>query len=156
MLRCLAPRSTKIYTVRIYANMGGPTTKKIMPPGKTQYVLCLFCSFLFFLKTRSKSTFLCRIWLKMCPQKRTKKIMIFVFFDLFVLICSFLIFLPDFLNKMSSNGEQKRTKQIMPPGKSQDVFVFFVVGLPPNIYIFRLLLLLSFHAHEQSKLTLII
>ena len=61
---------------------GGPTTKKIMPPGKTQDVLYLFCSFLFFFKTRSKSTFLCRIWSKMCPQKRTKKIMIFAFFDL--------------------------------------------------------------------------
>ena len=31
---------------------GGPTTKKIMPPGKTQDVLSLFCSFLFFFKTR--------------------------------------------------------------------------------------------------------
>ena len=68
---------------------GGPTTKKIMPPGKTQDALCLFCSFLFFFKTRSKSTVLCRIWSKMCPQKRTKKIMIFVFFDL---LCSFLFF----------------------------------------------------------------
>ena len=68
---------------------GGPTTKKIMPPGKTQDVLCLFCSFLFFFKTRSKSTFLCRIRSKMCPQKRTKKIMIFVFFDL---LCSLLFF----------------------------------------------------------------
>ena len=68
---------------------GGPTTKKIMPPGKTQDVFCLFCSFLFFFKTLSKSTFLCRIWSKMCPQKRTKKIMIFVFFDL---LCSFLFF----------------------------------------------------------------
>ena len=36
----------------------------------------LFCSF-------SKSTFLCPIWSKMCPQKRTKKIMILVFFDLY-------------------------------------------------------------------------
>ena len=26
----------------------GPTTKKIMPPGKTQDILCLFCFFLFF------------------------------------------------------------------------------------------------------------
>ena len=34
---------------------GGPTTKKIMPPGKTLDVLCLFCSFLFFFKTPLKS-----------------------------------------------------------------------------------------------------
>ena len=66
---------------------GGPTTKKIMPPGKIQDVLCLSCSFLFFSKTPSKSTFLCRIWSKMCPQKRTKKIMIFVFLIFFVLFC---------------------------------------------------------------------
>ena len=38
---------------------GGPTTKiktitkKIMPPGKPQDVLSLFCSFLFFFKTAS-------------------------------------------------------------------------------------------------------
>ena len=30
-------------------------------------------SFLFFFKTRSKSTFLCPIWSKLCPQKRTKR-----------------------------------------------------------------------------------
>ena len=53
-----------------------------MPPGKTLDVLCLFRSFLFFFKTRSKSTFLCLISSKMCHHKRTKKIMIFVFFDL--------------------------------------------------------------------------
>ena len=65
---------------------------------------------------------------KMCPQKRTKKIMIFVFFDLF---CSFLLFLPDFVNKMSSNREQKRTKKIMPPAKSQDVLCLFCCWTPP-------------------------
>ena len=58
---------------------GGSNNKKDHAAGKN-----LRCplSFLFFFKTRSKSTFLCRIWSKMCPQKRTKKIMIFVFFDL--------------------------------------------------------------------------
>ena len=52
---------------------GGPTTKKIMPPGKTQDVLCLFCSFLFFFKTRSKSTFLCPIWSKCVLKKEHEK-----------------------------------------------------------------------------------
>ena len=61
---------------------GGPTTKKIMPPGKTQDVLCLFCSFSKHVQNRR----FCAQFgqkVKMCPQKRTKKIMIFVFFDLF-------------------------------------------------------------------------
>ena len=65
----------------------------------------------------------------MCPQKRTKKIMIFVFFDL---LCSFLLFLPDLVNKMSSNRGQKRTKKIMPPGKSQDVLCLFCCWTPPK------------------------
>ena len=104
---------------------GGSNNKKDRAAGKN-----LRCplSFLFFFKTRSKSTFLCRIWSKMCPQKRTKKIMIFVFFDL---LCSFLLFLPDLVNKMSSNREQKRTKKIMPPGKSQDVLCLFCCWTPP-------------------------
>ena len=75
-----------------------------MPPGKTQDVLCLFCSFLLFFKTRSKSTFLCQIWSKMCPQKKNKK---YLDFCLFYLFCSFLFFLPDLVYKMSSNREQK-------------------------------------------------
>ena len=74
---------SQVFVLNVLGGGGGPTTKKIMPPGKTQDVLCLFCSFLFFFKTRSKSTFLCPIWSKMCPQKRTKKIMILVFFDLY-------------------------------------------------------------------------
>ena len=79
-----------------------------MPPGKPQDVLCLFCSFLFFFKTRSKSTFLCRIWSKMCPQKRTKKIMIFVFFDL---LCSFLFFFVVFSGFGLQNVLKQRTKK---------------------------------------------
>ena len=59
---------------------GGSNNKKDHAAGKNPR--CPL-SFLFFLKTRSKSTFLCRIWSKTCPQKRTKKIMIFVFFDFF-------------------------------------------------------------------------
>ena len=51
---------------------GGPTTKKIMPPGKTQDVLCLFCSFLFFFKTRSKSTF-CAEFGQKCVLKKEQK-----------------------------------------------------------------------------------
>ena len=107
---------------------GGSNNKKDHAAGKN-----LRCplSFLFFFKTRSKSTFLCRIWSKMCPQKRTKKIMIFVFLIFYVLFCSFLLFLPDLVNKMSSNREQKRTKKIMPPGKSQDVLCLFCCWTPP-------------------------
>ena len=77
----------------VYLRMGGPTTKKIMPPGKSQDVLCLFVLFLFFFcfffKIRRKPTFLCRIWSKMCPQRKEQKIMSFVFLYLF---CSFLLF----------------------------------------------------------------
>ena len=61
--------------------------------------LCLFLFYCFFFKAHSKSTFLCQIWSKICPQKRLKNIMSF---------CLFL-FLPDLVNKMSSNREQKRS-----------------------------------------------
>ena len=54
--------------------------------------------------------------------------MIFVFFEFF---CSFLFFLPDLVNKMSSNGEQKRTKKIKPPGKSQDILCLFCCWTHP-------------------------
>ena len=79
---------------------GGSTTKKIMPPGKTLDVLCLFCSFS---KHVQNGRFCAEFGQKCVFKKRTKKIMIFAFFDLF---CSFL-FAPDLVDKLSSNREQK-------------------------------------------------
>ena len=102
-----------------------------MPPGKTQDVLCLFCSFLFFFKTRSKSTFLCRIWSKMCPQKRTKKIMILVFFDF---LCSFLFFCcfcRIWSTKCPQTENKKEQKRSCRRENRKMSFVFFVVGPPP-------------------------
>ena len=132
--RIILGRNQIVIKINIGHNFGGgggSNNKKDHAAGKNPRCPLSYCSFLFFFKTRSKSTFLCRIWSKMCPQKRTKKIMIFVFFDFYVLFCSFLLFLPDLVNKMSSNREQKRTKKSMPPGKSQDVLCLFCCWTPP-------------------------
>ena len=84
-------------------------------------------SFLFFVLFRN--TFEIDVFepnlVKNVSSKKTKKIMIFVFF---VLFC---FFLPDSVSKMSSNREQKRTKKIMPPGKSQDVLCLLCCWTPP-------------------------
>ena len=101
---------------------GGPATKKIMPPGKLQDVLGLFCSFLFFYKTRSKSTFLC------VSSKKNKKIMIFVFFDL---VCSFCRIS---LTKCPPTENKKRTKRSCRQEIRKMYFAFFVVGPPPLPY----------------------
>ena len=100
----------------------GPTTKKIMPPGKTQDVLCLFCSFLKHVQNRR---FCAEFGQNVSSKKEQKKIMIFVFF---VLFCSNLLFLPDLVEEMSSNREQKRLYRREDRKMS---FVFFSVGTPP-------------------------
>ena len=102
---------------------GGTNNKKYHAAGQNPRCPLFFFYFLFFFKTRSKSTFLCQFRSNMSSYKNQKKIMISVFFD--QIFCSFLFFLPDFVNKMSSNREQKRTEKIMPPGKSQNVLSLF-------------------------------
>ena len=56
---------------------GGPTTKKIMPPGKTLDVLCLFCSFLFFFFVLFQNTFKIDVFVpnlvKNLSSKKNKK-----------------------------------------------------------------------------------
>ena len=47
------------------------------------------------------------------------------------LLSSFLLFLPDLVNKMSSNREQKRTKKSCRRENCKMSSVFFVVGPPP-------------------------
>ena len=101
-----------------YGGGGGPATKKNMLPGKLQDVLCLFCSFLFFFKTRSKSTFLC------VSSKKNKKIVIFVFFDL---VCSFCRIS---LTKCPPTENKKRTKRSCRQEIPKMSFAFFVVGTP--------------------------
>ena len=49
----------------------------------------------------------------------------------YLLFCSFLLFLPDLVNKMSSNREQKRTKKSCRRENCKMSSVFFVVGPPP-------------------------
>ena len=104
---------------------GGSNNKKDHAAGKN-----LRCplSFLFFFKTRSKSTFLCRIWSKMCPQKRTKKIMIFVFLIFYVLFCCFCRI---WLTKCSQTENKKEQKRSCRRENRKMSFVFFVVGPPP-------------------------
>ena len=71
---------------------------------------------------------------KNVSSKKNKKDHDFrIFLIFYVLFCSFLLFFPDLVNKMSSNREQKRTKKIMPPGKSQDVLCLFCCWTPPPI-----------------------
>ena len=72
---------------------GGSTTKKIMPPGKTRDVLCLFVPF--------QNTFKIDVFVsnlvKNVSSKKNKKDHDF---------CLFLSFLPDLVNnKISSNRE---------------------------------------------------
>ena len=133
--QCYFEFNFNFYSVRLWhfklqigGGGGGPTTKKIMPPGKPQDVLCLFCSFLFFF-VLFQNTFKIDVFVpNLVKNVSSKKIIIFVFFDLF---CSFLLFSPVFVSKMSSNREQKRTKKIMPPAKSKDVLCLFYCWTPP-------------------------
>ena len=111
---------------------GGSNNKKDHPAGKNPGCPLSFLFFFVLFQNTFKIDVFVPNLVKMCPQKRTKKIMIFVFFDLF---CSFLLFLPDFFNKMSSNREQKRTKKIMPPAKSQDVLCLFCCWTPQSNYV---------------------
>ena len=97
---------------------GGSNNRKDHAAGKNPR--CRL-SFLFFFKTRSKSTCLCQIRSKMCPQKRTKMIMMFVFFVLFCCFCRiWLTKCPQTENKKSCRRENRKVS-----------FVFFVVGPPP-------------------------
>ena len=110
------------YLKRLYYSIGdgcSGNNKKDHAAGKTPR--CPW-SFLFFFQTPSKSTFLCRIWSKMCPLKRTKKIMIFVFIDLSV-FCYILLFFLDLVKNMSSNRENM-------PGGLSSVFLL----LDPSVY----------------------
>ena len=47
-----------------------PTTKKIMPPGKPQDVLCLFCSFLFFFTKHVQNRRFCAKFGQKCVLKK--------------------------------------------------------------------------------------
>ena len=64
----------------------------------------------------------------MCPQKRTKKIMIFVFFDL---LCSFCCFCRIWLTKYPQTENKKEQKRSCRRESCKMSFVFFVVGPPP-------------------------
>ena len=50
-------------------------------------------------------------------NKEKRKIMSFVFFDLFVIFCSFLLFVPDLIMKMSFNRKQKKNIKDHAAGK---------------------------------------
>ena len=52
---------------------GGPTTKKIMPPGKTQDVLCLFCSFFVLFQNTFKIDAFVPNLVKNVSSKKNKK-----------------------------------------------------------------------------------
>ena len=68
---------------------GGSNNKKDHAAGKNLRCPLSFLFFFVLFQNTFRIDVFCRIWSKMCPQKRTKKIMIFVFFDL---LCSFLFF----------------------------------------------------------------
>ena len=108
---------------------GGPITKKIMPPGKTQYVLCRFFSFSKHVQNRR----FCAEFGQKCVLKNEKDhdfcpFRSFLFFFLF-----FLLFLPDLVKKMSSKKEQKEQKILCRRENHKMSFVFFVVGPPPIV-----------------------
>ena len=86
-----------------------------------------FVFFVLFQNTFKIDVFVTNL-VKNVSSKKNKKIMIFVYFDF---SCSFLLSLPDLVGKMSSYGEQKRTKKIVPPRKSQDVLCLLGCWTPP-------------------------
>ena len=108
---------------------GGPTTKKIMPPVKTQDVLCLFCSFLKYVQNRR----FCAKFGQKCghffshknvdtffhkkEQKRSRFLSFLIFF---VLFCSFCR--NSFYKKEQKRSCRRENRKMS--------FVFFVVGSP--------------------------
>ena len=83
---------------------GGPTTKRSCS-GKIPRCPLLFLFFFVLFQSTFKIDIFVPNLVKSVFQKRTKKIMVFAFFDFF---CSFNFFV-GLVNKMSSNREQKRT-----------------------------------------------
>ena len=109
---------------------GGSNNKKDHAAGKNaRCPLSFLFFFVLFQNTFKIDVFVTNLVKNVSPKKN-KKDHDFSLFDLF---CSFLLFLPDFVSKMSSNGEQKRTKKIMPPGKWQDVLCLFCCWTPPPL-----------------------
>ena len=88
------------------------------------FVFCPSSYFVLFQNT-FKIAFCAEFGQKCVLKKVHKKIMSFVLFDLPCSFYYFLLFFLDLVKKMSSNRAQKRTKKIMPPGKSQDVLCLF-------------------------------
>ena len=111
---------------------GGSNNKKDHAAGKNPRCPLSFLFFFVLFQNTFKIDFFCRIWSKMCPQKRTKKIMIFVFFDL---LCSFLFFFCCFfriwLTKCPQTENKKEQKRSCRRENRKMSFVFFVVGPPP-------------------------
>ena len=108
---------------------GGGSTTKDHAAGKNPRCPLSFLFFFVLFQISLKIDVFVPNSVKNVSSKKNRKIMIFVFF---VLFCAFLLFLLGLVNKMSSNGEQKRTKKIMPPGKSQDVLCLFCCWTPPH------------------------
>ena len=98
----------------------GPTTSKIMPPGKTQMSF-----FLFFFETFN-------IDVLVSSKVNKKKVMSFVFF---IFLWSFLFILPDLVNDMSSSREQKRSYRWDNHTMSFVLFVVKPTPPPPHILI---------------------
>ena len=119
--------------VEISSSGGVQQQKRSCRREKPKMSFVFFVLFLFFFKTRSKSTFLCLIWSKMCPQKRTKKIMIFVFLIFYVLFCCFFRI---WLKKCPQTENKKEQKRSCRRENRKMSFVFFVVGPPPHHDIF--------------------
>ena len=120
----------------VYLRMGGPTTKKIMPPGKSQDVLCLFVLFLFFFlfffqNTSKTDVFVSNLVKNVSSKKRTKNhvLCLFVsFLFFFVVFCCFcwiwLTNCPQTENKIEHKRSCRRENLKIS-------FVFFVETPPP-------------------------
>ena len=116
--------------------------------GKTQDFLCLFCSFLFFFKTPSSQRFCTEFGQKCVLKKEHIKDHVLCLF--FYLLCSFLLFLPDLVKKMSSNRRQKKNKKDHAAEKSQDVLRFCCWTPPPVSFLLLLELIFEHRFNVQG------
>ena len=102
-----------------------------MPPGKSQDVLCLFCSFSKYVKNRRFcAEFGQKCALKKKKKKKTKQKRLW-FLSFLIFIVLFCCFCRIWLTKCPQTENKKEQKRSCRRKNRKMSFVFFVVGPPP-------------------------